>query len=53
MEKLINNPFKVIFGIVSLITGTITGNPTFFFFFGYAFGDILFSELNNQEDGEQ
>ena len=52
MDKLLKNPFKVIFGIVSLITGTLTGNPVFFFFFGYAFGDILFSEIDNQEDGE-
>ena len=44
MEKLINNPFKVTFGLVSLIVGAITGNAVFFFFFGYAFGDILFSD---------
>lgn len=49
MNKLLKNPFKVIFGIISLITGVIIGNPIFFFFFGYAFGDILFSELDNNQ----
>jgi len=44
MEKLKNNKFKTGFAIVSLIVGTFIPSIVFFFFAGYAVGDILFSE---------